>query len=121
MKTSLIVIGVIFLVTGGLLYFIPMQEVVAHTTTVGNGSSDSRTSSARITVPTDWSFASATIGFILLILGLLISNASIRNDSKKDSYEKVVESKENSEDSDGNKHKIVKEHVEKHTTRKDED
>jgi hypothetical protein len=60
-----------------------------------------------------WAFASAIIGFVLLMLGLVIPDRIIRRDSKKDSYEKVVESKENIEVGDGNKRKIARERTEK--------
>ena len=50
------------------------------------------------------------------IFGLVIPNSSIRSDSKKDSYDKVVESKENIEIGDGNNRKIVRERTEKHKT-----
>jgi len=122
MKTSLIIFGVIFLVIGMMLYLIPMQRVSADTTTIGNSGVDTRTSSASVTVPVAWAFASALIGLILLILGISISGSTrrndSRNDSKNDSYEKVVESKENVEIGDGNKHKVFKEHTETHTVRK---
>src|SRR4030042_2712695 len=72
MRTSLIIFGVIFLVIGGLLYFVPMQQIKADTTTAGSGGADTRTSSASITVPVEWAYASAVIGFILLMLGLII-------------------------------------------------
>jgi hypothetical protein len=121
MRTSLIIFGVIFLVIGGLLYLVPMQEIKADTTTTGNGNIDTRTSSARVTVPIEWAFASAIIGFVLLMFGLVIPNPITRSDSKKDSYEKVVESKENIEVGDGNKRKIVRERTEKHRVRKDDD
>jgi len=127
MKTSLIIFGVIFLVVGGLLYFMPMQEVKANTTTVGSGNVDTRTSSARVTVPVEWAFASAIIGLILLVLGFAIPSMTIKvvkNDpknSRKNSYEKTVESKEDIKNDDGGKRKIVREHIEKHNTLKDED
>jgi len=72
MKTSLIVFGVIFLVLGGLLYFVPLQQFKADTTTVGAGGSDTRTSSASLTIPIGWAYASAIIGFVLLVFGLAI-------------------------------------------------
>ena len=97
-----------------------MQEVKADTTTIGDGNVDSRTSSARVTVPVGWAFASAIIGFILLMLGLAVSNPVARNDSKKDSYEKVVESKENIEVGDGSRRKIVRERTEKYNARKND-
>jgi uncharacterized membrane protein len=126
MRTSLIIVGVIFLVLGILLYFLPTQRVTADTSTTGDGSTDTRTSSARVTVPVEWAYASATIGLILLILGLAIDNPVIRTSkarsgSKSDSYEKRVESKEHVEDSDGKKHHVVTERVERHNTRVAED
>jgi uncharacterized membrane protein len=119
MKTGLVIFGVIFLVIGGLLYFLPLQQVTADTTTTGSGTTDVRTSSARVTVPIEWSFGAAIIGFVLLILGLVIpdSSVSIRSDSRRDSYEKVVESKEDIDAGDGNRRKIVREHTEKHRER----
>jgi len=72
MRTSLIIFGVIFLVIGGLLYFVPMQQIEADTTTEGSGGADTRTSSASITIPAGWAYASAIIGFILLMFGLII-------------------------------------------------
>ena len=121
MRTGLVVFGVIFLVIGGLLYFVPMQEIKAATTTTGNEEIDMRTSSARVTVPTEWAFASAIIGFVLLTLGLVIPDRIVRSDSKKDSYEKVVESREDIEVGDGNKRKIVRERTERRMARKDDD
>ena len=117
MRTSLVIFGVIFLVIGGLLYFLPLQQVTADTTTTGNGATDTRTSSARVTVPIEWSFGAAIIGFVLLVLGFVIPDPSVRSDSKRDSYEKVVESKENIEIGDGNRRKIVRERTEKHKER----
>ncbi len=122
MRTSLIIFGIIFLVIGGLLYFVPMQDFKAATTTIGNGNTDVRTSSARVTVPVGWAYASLIIGFVLLIFGLAIPDPIRRSDLRKDSYETdetVVESKENIKVGDGNKRKIVREHTEKHTARKE--
>jgi hypothetical protein len=121
MRTSLIIFGVIFLVIGGLLYLLPMQEIKADTTTIGAGDTDTRTSSARVTVPVEWSVASVVIGFVLLVFGLLIPDPAARSNPKKDSYEKVIESKEDIEVGDGNKRKIVRERTETHRSRKDED
>jgi len=124
------IFGVIFLVIGGLLYLVPMQQISADTTTVGNGNTDVRTSSARVTVPVGWAFASLLIGIILLILGLAATGPIIRTvrsepkrvrDSKKDSYEKVVESKEDTETGEGNKRKVVRERTETHRVREDQD
>lgn len=72
MRISLIALGVIFLVVGALLYLVPMQELRADTTTSDGEIVDVRTSSASVLVPVGWAYASATIGFVLLILGLII-------------------------------------------------
>ena len=72
MRTGMIIFGVIFLVIAALLYLVPMQQVGANTTTTGDGSVDTSTSSASLTIPAGWAYASAAIGFILLILGLAI-------------------------------------------------
>jgi hypothetical protein len=117
MRTSLIIFGVIFLVIGGLLYFLPLQQIKADTTTVGNGTSDTRTSSAQVTVPAEWALASAIIGLILLILGMVIASPGRRSDSRRDSYEKRVETNEDIDVGDGNRHKIVRERTETHRTR----
>jgi beta-lactamase regulating signal transducer with metallopeptidase domain len=123
MRASLLIFGVIFLVLGGLFYFVPMQQIKADTTTTGGGVTDTRTSSANITVPVEWAYAFAIIGIILFILGLAVPSPirRIRDASKKDSYEKVVETKENIEVGDGNKRKIVRERTETHKGRKDDD
>lgn len=120
MRTSLIVFGVIFLVIGGLLYFVPIQKISANTTTTSaEGNVDNRTSSAKLTIPIVWAYAAAIIGFILLILGFAIPNSNKRSDSKKDSYNRVVESKENIEVGNGNKHRIIRERTETNKSRKD--
>ncbi len=117
MKTSLIIFGVIFLVLGAVLYFVPMQEFKANTTTTEDGNVDNRTSSANVTIPIVYAYASAVIGLILLILGFVIPGSNKRRDSKKDSYDTVVESRENIEVGDGNKRKIIREKTERHSSK----
>lgn len=117
MRASLIIFGVIFLVIGALLYLVPIQGINANTSNNGNVN----TSSANVTVPTGWAIASATVGFVLLIFGLVIPDANRRGDSKKDSYDSVVESKENIEIGEGsNKRKIVKERTERYKSKDDD-
>lgn len=118
MRASLVIFGVIFLVLGGVLYFVPMQQLNANTTTSGGGSVDTRTSSASINIPVEWAYASAIIGFILLVLGLAIPESNRRRDSKKDSYDNVVETKEDIEVGEGNERKIVRQRTERSNTRK---
>jgi uncharacterized membrane protein len=119
MKTGLIVFGVILLVIGTLFYFVPMQKITANTTnTENNGNTDTNSSSASVTIPVEWAYAFAIIGFVLLIFGLTIPSSNRKDNgreySKRDSYEKVVESKENVKVGDGDNHKIVRERTEKY-------
>jgi uncharacterized membrane protein len=122
MRSGLIAFGVIFLVLGVLFYFVPMQQVKAGATTTENGETDVYGSSAKVTVPVEWSYALGAIGFILLIFGLAIpgSNPRTRDSSKKDSYDKVYESKESIKVGKGNKRRIVREQTEKHKSREDD-
>ncbi len=76
MRASLIIFGIIFLVIGGLLYFVPLQKFNVNTTTTGTGGANAQTSSASFTVPIGWSFTAAIIGLVLLILGLVIPGSS---------------------------------------------
>lgn len=121
MRASLIIFGVIFLVIGALLYLVPMQSFQANTTTSGNGNTDVRSSSASVTVPVGWAYASAIVGVVLLIFGLAIPDAGRRNNSKKDSYDTMVETKEKIKVGKGNERKIVRERTERHKTKEDED
>jgi len=119
MKTGLIIFGVIFLVIGALLYFVPMQQIQADTTTTDGGDTDIRTSSASVIVPVGWAYATGIIGFILLILGVTIPNSNRRNNPKKDSYDTLVESKEDIKVGEGNKRRIIKERSERHNSNRD--
>ena len=118
MRTSLIIFGVIFLVIGALLYFVPMQEFKANTTTTEGGDVDNRTSSASVSVPVGWAYASIIAGLILSILGFAIPNPHKRNDSKKDSYNKLVETKTHTQGgNNGHEKKITREKTERHNSR----
>lgn len=121
MRTGLIVFGVIFIVVGLLLYFVPTQQVTADTSTTDGGAVYTQTSSAKLTVPVEWAYASGFIGFILLVLGMALPSSTTRKILKKDSYDRTVESKENIEVGDGNKRKIVRERTEIHRGRKNDD
>jgi uncharacterized membrane protein len=117
MKASFVIFGVIFLVLGAVLYLVPMQEFEADTTTTDGENVATRTSYANITIPVIYTYASIVIGLILLIFGLMIPSSN--KNSKKDSYNKVVESKENIELGKGNNRKIVRERTERHSSRGD--
>jgi multisubunit Na+/H+ antiporter MnhG subunit len=101
MREGLIALGVIFLVLGVLFYFVPMQQ---------------------FNVPVEWTYASAAIGFILLIFGLVIPDPVrvriLRDYPRRNSYEKIVETRKDVESDDGNKHKTVIERKEKHVGRR---
>ncbi|GEM_PF-2162381 len=126
MKTSLVIVGIIFLVIGVLAYFIPMQEVKADTTDTVGGNMYAHMSTAKVTIPYAWSFAATMIGFLLLVLGFVIPNSVqvVKNDTENNlensSYDKVVESKENIEIGNGNNRKIVKERTETYKTKKNQ-
>lgn len=71
MKTGLIVFGVIFLVLGAVLYFIPTQTAGASTTTITEQGRDTARSYASVQVPWALSVAMIIIGFLLLVLGII--------------------------------------------------
>jgi len=71
MRTSLIIFGIIFISLGVFLYLVPFQQINVGTTS----GSDTRTSSANITVSVGWAYASIIFGFVLLILGVAIPGA----------------------------------------------
>ena len=117
MRTSLIIFGVIFLAISVLLYFVPLQQIKADTTTTEGGKTDIRTSSASVSIPVEWAYASGAIGLILFILGLGIPSSNKKSDTKEDSYDTIVESKENIEVEDGNNRKIMRERRERHNSK----
>ena len=80
MRTSLIIFGVIFLVIGALLYFVPIQQIKANTSTTDGDNTDIRTSSVSLKVPVEWAFATEIIGFILLIFGVTVPNSDKRKE-----------------------------------------
>ena len=45
------------------------------TTTTGEGNTDVRTSSANIDIPVEWAYATAIIGLVLLVLGIVIPSS----------------------------------------------
>lgn len=71
----MIIIGVIFLIIGALLYFVPMQNFSADTTTAEGGNTDVRTSSVSVDIPVGWAYTTTIIGFILLVLGLSLPSS----------------------------------------------
>ena len=74
MRTGLIILGVIFLVLGGILYFYPSQSFSAQTNVAPSGQNNVVNSSARFQIPVEWSYALSIIGALFLIFGLVIPN-----------------------------------------------
>ena len=116
MRTGLIAFGVIFLVLGLLLYFVPMQRFSADTTSSDGETFNRWTSSANINIPVGWAYSSMFIGFILLILGLAIPSSNRRGDLERNSYRNVSESRENVKQGRGKNRKIVRERTERRTS-----
>jgi hypothetical protein len=117
MRTSLIVFGVIFLVIGGFLYLMPSQTAQATTTTVGENSSDTRTSYATVSVPLPVTYALLVIGLILAVLGFALPgprpNGPRVEDSTTHTEEHFTETSDVEHD-DGTTKKVAHE---KHTRR----
>ena len=74
MKFGLIVLGVIFLVVGGILHYYPSQTFSAQTGSSTTGATNDRTSSAAFNVPAEWSYGLLIMGALFLIFGLTITN-----------------------------------------------
>ncbi len=77
MKTSLIVLGVIFLVLGGILYLYPSQSFSAQTNVAPTGENNPVNSSARFQIPVEWSYALLIIGGLLLFFSLVIPSPEL--------------------------------------------
>lgn len=71
MRTGLFILGVIFLVAGGILYFYPSQTFSTQTTT---GQDNPVNSSARVQVPVEWAYAALIIGSLFSIFGLAMQS-----------------------------------------------
>lgn len=115
MKTLLVVIGVIFLVIGGVLYYIPTQTAGATTTTTNNFGSNTQVSSATFIVPFQYIIASLIIGAVLLLLGLVIPSTTIVKTQEPSEGSYTRETTEETEKGDGTKRKTVTEKREHYT------
>lgn len=74
MRTSLIVLGVVFLVIGVILFIYPSQSFSVQTNVAPTGQSNPVSSSANFEVPVEWTYALSAIGLIFLFFGSLISS-----------------------------------------------
>ena len=112
MKVSLIIVGVILLAIGGVFYFMPVQTVSADTTTTGDGTPDTRTSTATFQIPEAVTIATLAAGLVLFILGAFIPSSS------KDEGSSYVETKSETESAGrgGNKRKVTR-HVQSRQSR----
>lgn len=109
MKTSLILFGVIFLVIGGVFYFMPSQTAQATTTTVGP-TTDTRTSYATIQIPPSVTYATLLIGLALLALGFILPGPAVRPqvEVRRTSTHSAMKMKEQTVDDDGNKRTVIR-------------
>ena len=71
MRFGLVVLGIIFLVIGGVLFYYPSQTFSAQTDSGPTGESNPVTSSAIFSVPVEWSYALLIMGGLFLLIGLL--------------------------------------------------
>src|SRR3989338_4540217 len=72
MRFGLIVLGIIFLVLGGVLYYYPSQSFSAQTDSSTTGTTSQTTTSAAFSIPVEWSYAMIIMGGLFLLLGLVI-------------------------------------------------
>ncbi len=115
MNTTLIVLGVVFLVIGGLLYFVPLQSIGAQTTTSQEGDTSTQRAFASVIIPPSWSMAIAVIGTLLLVIGLVIpAFASIRRERVVETPYSVIETKKDVQFGGGKKRRVMRERSERH-------
>ena len=108
MKTGLIVLGVILLVFGGVLYFMPAQTAVAATTTIQSGSTDTKTSYASLFVPLQVTISLVIIGLVLFVLGLILPDPhSFTKQELPETH--ILKTREHIKTGNGNESDIVKE------------
>ena len=121
MKTGLIVFGVIFFVIGGLFFFLPSQTAQATTTTVGETTTDTRTSYATVSIPLPVTYAVLLIGLILLVLGFATPSAPRKLPAQTSDVSESTTSEvtETGDEADGvKKRKVTHERHVQHTREK---
>lgn len=74
MRFGLIILGIIFLVIGGILFLYPSQTFSTQTNSAPIGESNVRNSSAILDIPVEWSYGLMIMGILFLILGLAVPN-----------------------------------------------
>lgn len=72
MRFGLVVLGIIFLVLGGVLNFYPSQTFSAQTNVAAPGESNVVNSSAMLNIPVEWSYALLIMGALFLLIGLVM-------------------------------------------------
>ena len=121
MRIGLIVAGIILLIIGSLLYYVPTDTGSVTKTTVQAGDVTTRTVYGTLLVPAVVSLAIALIGFALLVLGFAISapyievrGAEASQVVESDDVEDSEESTEPMRMHEESKHRIIRHHHEKH-------
>jgi hypothetical protein len=112
MRVGLVIVGVLFLIFGGVFYAMPVQETTATTTTVSEGDSATRTAYASFVVPIQLILALLLSGLAIFVLGLAIPGSLRSRDEERDT---LVEETKSVEGGDGTRHirKERHEHVSK--------
>ncbi len=77
MRTGLLAFGVIFLVFGAVLYFLPSPTAAATTTNVGTDGASTKTSYASVSMSWQLTLALALVGVILIVLGATLPEGRV--------------------------------------------
>src|SRR3989338_2773521 len=114
MRTGLLVLGVIFLVLGGVLYFIPELTAGATTAVVDAEGADTRTAYASVLVSWPIILATLLIGLVLFLLGLALPGDTRRDERHRTDEEgsHTVQTRERIVDDDGRR--VTRERREHH-------
>jgi len=112
MRTGLIVFGVVFLVLGGLLFYVPTQTAKSTTTVTTPQNTDTYTTQRSLNIPPSLTYAVLAIGAILLVLGFALPGPKVIVKDTAPAPAKsssIVETSEHVETADGKKRKTVHE------------
>lgn len=88
MRPGIFSIGVVLLIIGALLYFIPNPGAGATTTTIGEGVATSSTSYGFLNVPIYITYVLMALGLIMMILGLALPEHEVVHHTGGHTYRK---------------------------------
>ncbi len=107
MKPGLLVIGIIVMVIGAVLYFLPSQAASGTATTFTNGVRTSSTAITNVVIPSALALGALALGFLLFALGILLPGTSVRI-IESEPREEIISQKRVDIDDDGSR-KIIRE------------